>query len=218
MDGGAWWAAVHGVARSRTQLSDFTFTFHFHALEKAMATHSSTFAWRIPGTAEPGRLLSMGSHRVEHWRDLAAAAAAEHLRHAQFLAAIPRILELTRAFPCEHRHHCFTYSGKTMVGGPTHTHTHTTSRSDTTRPVVHALQTLAVSALARRARPLQLGLSTASMGVPSSEVLGCSPVSTSNRSLSPLMRREGNDARHLHPHPGVADGGYQSLWCQNHIG
>ena len=66
-------------------------------------------------------------------------------------------------------------------------------------------------ALARRARPLQLGLSTASMGVPSSEVLGCSPVSTSNRSLSPLMRREGNDARHLHPHPGVADGGYQSL-------
>ena len=96
-----------------------------------------------------------------------------------------------------------------MVGGPTHTHT--TSRSDTTRPVVHALQTLAVSALARRARPLQLGLSAASMGVPSSEALDCSPVSTSNRSLSPLMRREGNDARHLHPHPGVADGGYQSL-------
>ena len=61
MDGGAWWAAVHGVAKSQTQLSDFTFTFHFHALEKEMATHSSVLAWRIPGTAEPGGLPSMGS-------------------------------------------------------------------------------------------------------------------------------------------------------------
>ena len=60
MDGGAWWAAVHGDAKSRTRLSDFTFTFHFHALEKEMATHTSVFAWRIPGTGEPGRLLSMG--------------------------------------------------------------------------------------------------------------------------------------------------------------
>ena len=76
MDGGAWWAAVHGVAKSRTRMSDFTFTFHFHALEKEMATHSSVLAWRIPGTGEPGGLLSMGSHRVEHdWSDLAAAAA-----------------------------------------------------------------------------------------------------------------------------------------------
>ena len=66
MDGGAWWAAVHGVAKSRTQLSDFTFTFHFHALEKEMATHSSVLAWRIPGTGEPGGLPSMGSHRVGH--------------------------------------------------------------------------------------------------------------------------------------------------------
>ena len=66
MDGGAWWAAVHGVAKSRTRLSDFTFTFHFHALEKEMATHSSALAWRIPGTGEPGGLLSMGSHRVGH--------------------------------------------------------------------------------------------------------------------------------------------------------
>ena len=75
MDGGAWWAAVHGVARSRTQLSDFTFTFHFHALEKEMATHSSVLAWRIPGTGEPGGLLSLGSHRVgRDWSDLAAAA------------------------------------------------------------------------------------------------------------------------------------------------
>ena len=66
MDGGAWWAAVHGVAKSRTRLSDFTFTFHFHALEKEMATHSNVLAWRIPGTGDPGGLLSMGSHRVGH--------------------------------------------------------------------------------------------------------------------------------------------------------
>ena len=74
MDGGAWWAAVRGVAKSQIPLSDFTFTFHFHALEKEMA---SVLAWRIPGTGEPGGLLSMGSHRVGHDRsDLAAAAAA----------------------------------------------------------------------------------------------------------------------------------------------
>ena len=66
MDRGAWWAAVHGVTKSRTQLSDFTFTFHFHALEKEMATHSSVLAWRIPGAGEPGGLPSMGSHRVGH--------------------------------------------------------------------------------------------------------------------------------------------------------
>ena len=66
MDGGAWWAAVHWVAKSRTRLSDFTFTFHFHALEKEMATHSSVLAWRIPGIGELGGLPSMGSHRVGH--------------------------------------------------------------------------------------------------------------------------------------------------------
>ena len=66
MDGGAWWAAVHGVAEGRTRLSDFTFTFHFHALEKEMATHSSVLAWKIPGTGEPGGLPSMGSHSVRH--------------------------------------------------------------------------------------------------------------------------------------------------------
>ena len=66
MDGGAWEAAVHGVAKSQTRLSDFSFTFHFHALEKEMATHSSVLAWRIPGTGEPGGLPSMGSHRVGH--------------------------------------------------------------------------------------------------------------------------------------------------------
>ena len=76
MDGGAWWAAVHGVAKSRTGLSDFTFTFHFHVLEKEMATHSSVLAWRIPGTGELGGLPSMGSHRVRHdWSDLSAVAA-----------------------------------------------------------------------------------------------------------------------------------------------
>ena len=66
MDRGAWWAAVHGVDKSQTRLSNFTFTFHFHALEKEMATHSSVLAWRIPGTGEPGGLPSMGSHRVGH--------------------------------------------------------------------------------------------------------------------------------------------------------
>ena len=76
MDRGAWWAAVHGIAKSRTRLS-VTFTFHFHILEKEMATHSTVLAWRIPGTGEPGGLPSMGSHRVGHdWSDLAAAAAA----------------------------------------------------------------------------------------------------------------------------------------------
>ena len=69
----AWWAAVHGVAKSWTRLSDFTFTFHLHGLGKEMATHSSVLAWRIPGTGEPGGLPSMGSHRVGHdWSDLAA--------------------------------------------------------------------------------------------------------------------------------------------------
>ena len=77
MDRGAWWAAIHGVAKSRTQLSDFTFTFHFHALEKEMATYSSVLAWRFPGTGESGGLPSLGSHRVRHdWSVLAAAAAA----------------------------------------------------------------------------------------------------------------------------------------------
>ena len=75
----AWQAAVHGVAKSWTRLRDFTFTFHFHALEKEMATHSSVLAWRIPGMGEPGGLPSLGSHRIGHdWSDLAAAAAACH--------------------------------------------------------------------------------------------------------------------------------------------
>ena len=76
MDGGAWKAVVHVVAKSRTRLSDFTFIFPFHALDKEMATRSRVLAWRIPGTGEPGGLPSMGSHRVGHdWSDLAAATA-----------------------------------------------------------------------------------------------------------------------------------------------
>ena len=66
MDGGAWKAAVHGIAEGQTRLSHFTFTFHFHALEEEMATHSSVLAWRIPGTGEPGGLPSMGSPRIGH--------------------------------------------------------------------------------------------------------------------------------------------------------
>ena len=77
MDRGAWYAAVRQVAKSWTWLSDFTFTFHFHALEKELATHSSVLAWRFPSTGEPGGLPSMGSHRVgRDWSDLAAVAAA----------------------------------------------------------------------------------------------------------------------------------------------
>ena len=77
MDGATWWATVHEVAKSQTRLSDFTFTFHFPALEKEMATHSSVLARRIPGSGEPGGLPSKGSHRVRHdWSNLAAAAAA----------------------------------------------------------------------------------------------------------------------------------------------
>ena len=85
MDRGAWWAADHGIAKRRTQLSDITFTFHFPALEKEMATHSSVLAWRIPGMGEPGGLPSVGSHRVEHdWSDLAATAATELFQSLSF--------------------------------------------------------------------------------------------------------------------------------------
>ena len=74
-DRGAWWAAVHGVTKSRTQLSNFTFTFHFYTLEKEMATHSSVLAWRIPGTGEPGRLPSMGSHSQTQLRRLSSSSS-----------------------------------------------------------------------------------------------------------------------------------------------
>ena len=93
MDGGAWWVAVHGVAKSRTRLSDFTFTFHFHALEKEMATHSSVLAWRIPGMGKPGGLPSMGSHRVGHdWSDLAAAGEDEKPVPGKCLHHVRKIL------------------------------------------------------------------------------------------------------------------------------
>ena len=79
MDGGAWWAAVHGVAKSQTRLSDFAFTLHFHALEKEMATHSSVLAWRIPGTGEAGGLQSMGSYGVaQSWTRLSDLTFTSH--------------------------------------------------------------------------------------------------------------------------------------------
>ena len=81
MDRGAWRATGQGVAKSQTRLSNFTLTFHFHALEKEMATHTSVLAWRIPGTGEPGRLLSLGSHRVGHDCSDLAAAAATDIKH-----------------------------------------------------------------------------------------------------------------------------------------
>ena len=119
MDGGAWWAAVHVVAKSRTQLSDFTFTFHFHALEKEMATHSSVLAWRIPGMGQPSRLPSMGLHRVEHdWSDLAAAAAVFtfHWSFMAFFSPLP-------ICPCVNRwSSSWTCSVSSLTGQELETH------------------------------------------------------------------------------------------------
>ena len=99
MDGGAWCAAVYRVANSQTRLSVFTFTFHFHALEKEMATHSSVLAWRIPGMGEPGGLPSMGSHRVEHdWSNWAAAAGNLYIWWFWIRNYI--LLKLTCGMPC----------------------------------------------------------------------------------------------------------------------
>ena len=89
MDGGAWWATVHGVAKSWTWLSDFTFTFYFYALEKEMATHSSVLAWRIPGMGEPGGLPSLGSHRVRHnWSNLAVVAATWYSSYLHWVTQV----------------------------------------------------------------------------------------------------------------------------------
>ena len=100
MNGEAWWAAVHGVAGSQIQLSDFIFTFHFHALEKEMATHSSVLTWRTPGTGLPGGLLSMGSHRVGHNRsDLAAAAPVDIIIALQLQIPRGRQVLLLKIFP-----------------------------------------------------------------------------------------------------------------------
>ena len=100
MDGGAWWAAVHGVAKSRTWLSDFTLTFHFHALEKEMATHSNVLAWRIPGMGEPGGLPSMGSHRVGH--DWSNVAAGNYFSSFSLLLIKFTALFTWPVCPCEH--------------------------------------------------------------------------------------------------------------------
>ena len=101
MDGGAWWAAVHGVEKSRTWLSDFPFTFHFPALEKEMAPHSSVLAWRIPGTVEPGGLPSMGSHRVRHdWSDLAVAVAVGDQRISQRWFPLCHLFKLYYFWQC----------------------------------------------------------------------------------------------------------------------
>ena len=107
MGGEAWWAAVHGVTKSWTGLSDFTFTFHFHALEKEMATHSSVLAWKIPGTAEPDGLPSMGSHRVEHdWSDLvAAAAAAAYIYSLPFNSSINMHIFISECVFCVCQNH-----------------------------------------------------------------------------------------------------------------
>ena len=123
MDGRAWWAAAHGVVGSRTQLSNFTFTFHFHALEKEMATHSSILAWRIPGMGEPGGLPSMGSHRVGHdWSDLAAAIHCKcYVNSCQCMENWYSFLELSEIFfqyfPSEFG--CFYGYGTGRYGGPT---------------------------------------------------------------------------------------------------
>ena len=110
-DRGAQQAAVHGVTEGRARLSDFTLTFHFPALEKEMATHSSVLAWRIPGTEEPGGLLSMGSHRVGHnWSDLAAAAAAS----SKITAASSRLSQVQRIWTQVRLQHC--YKDTCLVG------------------------------------------------------------------------------------------------------
>ena len=110
MDGGAWKAAVHGVAKSQTRLSDFTFTFHFQALEKEMATHSSILAWRIPGTGEPGGLPSVGSHRVGHdWSDLAAESNIPFKKGLRKFSKTDTLIK-TLLFPLKQETpHCFTF-------------------------------------------------------------------------------------------------------------
>ena len=114
MDREAWRAAIHGVEKSRTRLSDFTFTFHFHALEKEMAAHSSVLAWRILGTGKPGGLPSMGSHRVRHdWSELAAIRSDQITSVAQ---SCPTLCDpMNRSTPGLHGHHQFPEFTETHV-------------------------------------------------------------------------------------------------------
>ena len=103
MDGGAWWAAVHGVAKSWIWLGNFTFTCHFHALEKETAAHSSVLPWRIPWTREPGGLPSMRSHRVGHdWSDLATAPAASIAHRVLDFCEMPSNTQKSRLWPQNH--------------------------------------------------------------------------------------------------------------------
>ena len=104
MDGGAWWAAVHGVAKSRTRLSNFTFTFHFHALEKEMAAHSSVLAWRIPGMGEPGGLPSMGSQSRTRLKWLSSRA-----RRGTFLLCSLAFKPLSPLTPGEEKESCLLW-------------------------------------------------------------------------------------------------------------
>ena len=98
MDGGAWWAAVHGVTKSQTQLSDFTFHFHFHALERERATHSSVLVWRVPGTGEPGGLPSMGLHRVTHGESDLAVSAAWAIANSPLLSSSQSSYQHTKEY------------------------------------------------------------------------------------------------------------------------
>ena len=113
MDGGAWWAAVHGVAKSRTQLSDFTFTFHFPTLEKEMATHSSVLALRIPRTEEPGGLPSMGLHRVGHpLKQLSSSSSSSSVdKESAYNAGDPGSIPGSGRSPGEGTGYPFQYSG-----------------------------------------------------------------------------------------------------------
>ena len=121
MDRGAWKAAVHGVAEGWTWLSDFTFTFHFHALEKETATHSSVLAWKIPGMGEPGGLPSMGLHRVEHdWSDLAAAAAAAAAARSLYHCMFNCLRTCQTAFQCG----CGVSHAHQWYGSPISPHLH----------------------------------------------------------------------------------------------
>ena len=107
MDRGAWWAAVHEVAKGRTRLNDFTFTFYFHALEKEIATHSSILAWRIPWTEKPGRLQSTGSQRVGHNR----ATSLTYLLILFKVISPFRLLQNIEQFPTHHFIRRFTRAG-----------------------------------------------------------------------------------------------------------